>query len=363
MATFSLSVNAAPVQTAFAAPHIPPFYDYVRQRRRRSEMAPLNAVVARCNKFTGNPDSLFKVYVLDNSSPIGLMLPEYVKQMNWDNTSFDVSMTEKTVRLCPKIKGGEDVVAVCGSEFIQLCKNNVDNFTGFKKWFDKRKDFHPVRGVDDKFQGLQMPAPLRGVLGIITTGVHMNMYTIINGQIHVWVSKRTANVTYANKLDQVVAGAMDPVDAMDPLATLKREAEEEAGLVISLPDGAVTKDRINVGTVVKESTITFYDEKDHVAGSEAGHLEPGIRFTYDLLVPPGFQPTPTEPESIAGFFLKSADEVKEDLKCEEWKPNCGLVMLDFLLRHGELKEPEDVECLKQIRKELQPKLPLPLGKI
>lgn len=135
---------------------------------------------------------------------------------------------------------------------------------------------------------------------------------------------------------------MDPVDGMDPLRTLQREAMEEARLAIDIGSRRATADGVLVGTVVAGPRISFYDKKDRVAGSEQGQLEPGIRFTFDLEVDSSFVPRLGEPEAATGFVLKAVDDVKRDLVYAAWKPNCGLVMLDFLLRKGQI-QPEDDE--------------------
>lgn len=323
-----------------------------------NEMGSFYDVVCRCNKFEeGKAAFMWQFAVLDNSVPVGYMLPEHVDEMKWEDTSFSVSEAERRIHLDPVIQPGDDVVEICRREFISLCEKNVDNFNGcFRKWLTTRSDFHPIRGLDVKLAGLVIASPARGIFGIVTTGVHMNMFTMRSGGIHVWVSKRSQNVTYAGKLDQLVAGAMDPADNMDPLVTLKREAMEEAGLVVDVVTKAVTWNDGYVGTVTPESLISFYDQKDHIAGNEAGHVEPGIRYTFDLEVGPDFVPYPQEPESIDGFVLKPVEEVKRDLKNAEWKPNCGLVMLDFLLRKGEIKEGDD-ENFGLLRRSLHRELP------
>ncbi|KAK5990529.1 hypothetical protein PT974_08798 [Cladobotryum mycophilum] len=315
-------------------------------------------VIRRCNKFhESEAGGMWEFTILDNSVPVGYMLPEHANQMRWENTSFRVSKKDRKIHLNPIVRFGDDVVEICRREFVALCEKNADNFNGcFKKWLIKKSDYHPIRGLDAKLAGLVIASPARGIFGIVTTGVHMNMFTVKSGKIHVWVSKRSQNVTYAGKLDQVVAGAMDPDDNMDPLVTLQREAMEEAGLTVDVSTGLVTRNGIYVGRVTPEPKISFYDQKDHIAGSEEGHVEPGIRYTFDLQVNPGFIPFPEEPDSIDRFMLKPIEEVKSDLKNAEWKPNCGLVMLDFLLRKGEIQQCDD-EHFGMLRSGLQRELP------
>lgn len=332
-----------PVSSAHV-PTMPSFYDVIRQ----------------CNKFDRDVGGLWEFRLLDNVGPVGYMPPEFVARMVWEGTGFHVSKSERRVHLALEVGTDDDIVDICREEFVVLCEKNAGVVGGLRKWLGEKADFHPIRGLDGHLAGLQMPSPLRGVFGIVTSGVHMNVYTMkkVRGRpkMHIWVSRRSENVTYAGKLDQVVAGAMDPVDGMDPLKTLRREAMEEARLAIDIASRGVTADGIRVGTVERGRRISFYDLKDPAAGSEQGQLEPGIRFTFDLEVDTSFTPQPGEPEAVTTFVLKAVEDVKRDLRSAEWKPNCGLVMLDFLLRKG-LIEPGDDERYGLLRPGLQRKLP------
>ncbi|POR39787.1 Uncharacterized protein TPAR_00013 [Tolypocladium paradoxum] len=345
--------NIAPATAAFhpwiftsvsSTAHMPSFYDVIRQ----------------CNKFEKDVAGLWEFHLLDNLGPVGYMLPEFVAKMRWEGTGFHVSKSEHKVHLSPRVGQDDDVVDICRKAFVGLCEKNVGVLGGVTKWLRKKVDYHPIRGFDGHLAGLKMPSPLRGIFGIVTTGVHMNVYTMkkVDGRprMHIWVSRRSENVTYAGKLDQVVAGAMDPMDLMDPLRTLRREAMEEARLAIDIKSRRVTTGDVFVGMVLDGSRISFYDKKDSIAGAEQGQLEPGIRFTFDLEIDSSFVPQPGEPGAIAGFLLKPVDDVKRDLKRAEWKPNCGLVMLDFLLRKGQIK-PEDDDRYGLLREGLQRELP------
>jgi 8-oxo-dGTP pyrophosphatase MutT (NUDIX family) len=290
------------------------------------------------------------------------MLSEFMEEMNWQATNLKISKAGRSIHLDPPLNPGDAVSEACRVEFETLCEQNEDRFKGcLQKWLQKREDYHPIRGVNCALTGLKVPSPLRGILGIVTTGVHLTVYTIKNVRgrptTYIWVSKRSARKsTYAGKLDQLVAGGMDPEDNMDPLKALKREAMEEAGLAVDIASRSVFKDGRFLGRFRAQSRISFYDRKDREAGGEEGHLEPGIRYTYELQVPPDFTPTPHDKEGIERFLLKSVDEVKADLKDSAWKPNCGLVMLDFLLRNGEIK-PEEDEHYEELERGLRRKLP------
>lgn len=352
MAASLLRTGGAPAVAAESLPCMS-----TSQHRRPNQPAdvfptPFAEVIWKCNKFRGDIRELWAVYICNHPRPIGYMRDEFRRNLNWSETSFrfleDRDRKVRSVSLMPEVGDGDDVVESCRCELVELCEKNRQD-KGCDKWLrrpESQRDYHPVRGMCGPLQGLKVPSPLRGIIGMVTSGTHMNMYTVktLGGKdkAFIWIARRSKNVTYAGKLDQLVAGAMSPEDGMDPLATLRREGEEEAGLVFDRGTFLMREGSGKfVGRVSRGSQITFYDRKDHIAGTEAGHLEPGIRFTFDLRVGEDYIPKPTEPESIEGFYLKSVEEVKRDLCNAEWKPNCGLVMLDFLLRRKLIEEVDE----------------------
>jgi len=57
-------------------------------------------------------------------------------------------------------------------------------------------------------------------------------------------------------------------------------------------------------------------------------------FCYDITLPPSFKPVCNDGE-VGEFYLWPLDEVARVVReTDEFKPNCNLVVIDFLLRHG-----------------------------
>jgi hypothetical protein len=59
-------------------------------------------------------------------------------------------------------------------------------------------------------------------------------------------------------------------------------------------------------------------------------------FNYDLYLPESFQPQPVDGE-VEEFFLWTVDEILQSMASDYHdpiKPNCYIVIIDFLLRHG-----------------------------
>lgn len=107
---------------------------------------------------------------------------------------------------------------------------------------------------------------------------------------------------------------------------LAKECYEEAGIAAQLsmqacPVGAVSYARSNAVGVKRD-----------------------ILFCYDLELNEAFQPVCTDGE-VQSFELLALSEVAALVReSDEFKLNCNLVIIDFLLRHGFI-QPDDAEYL------------------
>jgi len=129
-----------------------------------------------------------------------------------------------------------------------------------------------------------------------------------------WVARRSpTKQTWPGKLDQIVAGGISCGEGIQE--TLIRECAEEA----SIPD-ELAKTATPAGCV----SYFFEDERG---------LFPEVQFVFDLQLPQNFQPVNSDGE-VGEFYCWSIDKVKDKIATEEFKPNCALVVLDFLIRHG-----------------------------
>ena len=164
--------------------------------------------------------------------------------------------------------------------------------------------------------------------GIRAFGQHVNGYVREGGEIKVWVGRRARDRrNFPGKLDNMAAGGL-PYGV--PLReNLLKECWEEAGIPAELAASAVPT-----------GTVTY-----NALGATG--LKPDTLYCYDLELPPGFRPRCTDGE-VEEFFLWSTDALMAALEREgEFKLNCGLVNLDFLIRHG-LIGPEHEEYLELV---------------
>ena len=155
-------------------------------------------------------------------------------------------------------------------------------------------------------------APL---FGVTSDGVHVNGYVRGANGISMWVGRRSATKpNYPNLLDNVCAGAI--AFSMGVRETLIKEAREEA----SIPE-AVSGRALPVGA------IRYCCEGD-------GGLRPDVLFVYDLELPPDFTPKPGDGE-ISEYMLWPIGDVAKCVRDSfDFKFNCNLVVIDFLIRHG-----------------------------
>jgi len=161
--------------------------------------------------------------------------------------------------------------------------------------------------------------------GLRAFGQHLNGYVRRRGGIWLWIARRAQEKwNYPGKLDQMVAGGL-PQD-LGLTENLLKECAEEAAIPIALAHRARP-----VGTVT------------YCVATPAG-LKPDVIYCYDLELPEDFVPRAADGE-VESFELWPLERVVATLRdSEEFKPNCALVAIDFLVRHGELG-PDDPDYL------------------
>ncbi|KAI0292906.1 NUDIX hydrolase domain-like protein [Russula brevipes] len=180
------------------------------------------------------------------------------------------------------------------------------------------------------------------LFGVITYGVHMTVYEQRSGAggadadaMRIWVPRRAATKpTYPGMLDNSVAGGI--AGGTSAFDTLVKEAEEEA----SLDPELVRKRARTVGSV------SYYNQ------TKAGWLQPEVQYVYDLRLEPGEARLAPMDGEVESFELMSVDEVVSHMHAGHFKPNCALVLIEFLVRHGYLtpeNEPRYLEINQRLR--------------
>ncbi len=164
--------------------------------------------------------------------------------------------------------------------------------------------------------------------GIRSFGQHLNGYVRDGDELMMWVGRRARDrKIFPGALDQMVAGGLP--HGIGLTENLLKECREEAGLPAALarkarPVGALTYNRT----------------------TDRG-FRPDVLYCYDLELPIGFRPENTDGE-VEEFILLPIEEVARLVReTDDFKLNCNLVAIDFLIRRG-LIAPEHPEYLALI---------------
>ena len=153
--------------------------------------------------------------------------------------------------------------------------------------------------------------------GIRAFGQHVNGFVRDGDGLKMWLGRRAHDrIIYPGKLDQIAAGGL-PYD-LSLEDNLAKECYEEAGI----PPEIVQQSRY-VGTVT------------YTAESEKGY-KPDTLYCYDLELPADFMPVCTDGEVDSFELLPIAEVMALVSETDAFKLNCNLVIIDFLIRHGQI---------------------------
>lgn len=153
-------------------------------------------------------------------------------------------------------------------------------------------------------------------LGIKAYGIHVNGYVLNDKGLCLWVAKRSpTKQTWPGKLDHIAAGGQP--HGLSVMENVLKECEEEASIPRDLAQNLVKP----VGAV---SYMTM----------DSRGLKQDVLFVFDIQLPPSFTPTPCDGE-VESFQLLPISEVARIVSTTtDFKTNCSLVIIDFMVRHG-----------------------------
>lgn len=205
-----------------------------------------------------------------------------------------------------------------------------------------RNEEYPIYGSARKLV-LSMERSVTPLLGVVTYGVHMTGYINTPEGMKIWAPRRAdTKQTYPGMMDNTVAGGLSTGE--EAFECLMRECEEEA----SLPRDVAEKAR-------PCGTLTYFHVRDPRAGGETGLCQPECQYIYDLELPTDVIPKPGDDEAV-DFRLLSVKEVQDALAGGKFKPNCALLLLEFLVRHSIITpetEPDYIEIVSRFHRKLE----------
>ncbi len=184
---------------------------------------------------------------------------------------------------------------------------------------------YPVTAAGRGDALLEIDRSAASLFGLRTFGQHLNGYVRDGDEWFMWLGRRSSDRRlFPGRLDQLVAGGMPAGIALRD--NLIKECHEEAGM-----EAALAQQARSVGMV------------SYNADTKKGYKY-DILYCYDLLLPEDFAPVCTDGEVESFQLLPLVEVARLVSETDEFKPNCNLVVIDFLLRHGMIG-PEHPEYL------------------
>lgn len=178
-------------------------------------------------------------------------------------------------------------------------------------------EYYPVTAGNRDRALCRLDRSAAAFFGIRAFGQHLNGYVRDGDRLLMWLGRRARDrLIFPGRLDNLVAGGLPHgIGLMDNLV---KECQEEAGM----PEALARRAR-PVGSVT------------YNAVSRRG-LKPDVLYCYDLELAADFRPRNTDGE-VEEFQLLPIEEVARLVReTDEFKLNCNLVIVDFLIRHGVL---------------------------
>jgi len=231
----------------------------------------------------------------------------------------DYFLVENTVvSLHPRLKDFDSRSEAVKEPLRELTKENY-----IEAW---RDEMYPVTADWHTPPSMQIERAACPYFGIRAYGVHMNGFVRKSDGIYMWVARRDpTKKTYPGLLDNMVAGGQ-PI-GLGLFENLAKESEEEAGIPPELAYQAIPVSLISYTHLMPERP--------------KGGVKPDQMFCYDLEVPEDFEPIPVDGE-VESFQLMPITDVATIVRDSfDFKFNCNLVIIDFLIRHGIISPDND----------------------
>ncbi|KAL2680555.1 hypothetical protein Neosp_008157 [[Neocosmospora] mangrovei] len=279
----------------------------------------------------------YRLYLAPDPRPHGYILPDTISRMPWP-ADFTVSHDNRSVTLSAP-PPGETLTTHANAAFQKAVDGAIDGDL-FPILHQEHSEPFLVVGARSFVQIERFAAPL---FGIATRGAHMTGYARgTDGKIKIWVARRSRHLfSYPGLLDSTVAGGIKASNT--PLECVLAESVEEACLPVDLVSSKVQ--------AAEAVTLANINERSGLHHSD-------ILYVYDLEIPEDVVPKPGDDE-VEEFVLMECGEVVKRMLAGEFKPNVCPVLIDFLVRHGEITA-ENEEDFAEIQARLRRKIPVPM---
>lgn len=272
----------------------------------------------RIRECNGRDMGRFRPFIVAGER-VGWVKPPFVAELRRFPKLF--SVRPDAVTLQPALASPEERTKALDEALRALAESGV-----ILGW---RNEIYPVTTAWGAPPLMLMERAATPYFGVRAYGVHMNGFVREGRALSMWVGRRALDKpTYPGMLDNMVAGGQPA--GLSLMDNLVKESREEADIPAPLAARAVP-----VGAV----TYTMETPEG---------LKPDVQFVYELELPPDFAPKNRDGE-IREFMLWPIARVMEVVsETAEFKFNCNLVIIHFLLQHG-LISPERADYLEIVK--------------
>jgi len=258
----------------------------------------------RIRECTDHDPARYRAFSIDGRT-LGAVREDFVPALAGHESVFLVD--ERSVSLHPRLEGYEQRSAALEVVVTDLAERGVVQQLGSEAYpLVSRFGDEPVLALERS----AMPT-----FGARAFGVHMHGVVQRPGGPHLWIARRArGKTTHPGQLDNMVAGGQ-PM-GLSVVDNLVKECGEEAGIPPELarravPTGCVSY-RLDIDRGLRHDTL----------------------FLFELELPDDFVPRPVDGE-VESFDLLPVEQVRELVEqTHEFKFNCNLAIIDYLLRHG-----------------------------
>ncbi|KAH3687532.1 hypothetical protein WICPIJ_001494 [Wickerhamomyces pijperi] len=298
-------------------------------------MSQLLSIVKECDLFPYEQDLKPSHYLLkthDGRATIGHIIPTVATELLDKFPDFLTLKPSKELWINPKLSTESLRSTKIAEVASQLRQTHIEQFPTLKGW---RAELYTAY-YPNHTKYFQIERAFAPLLGIVMYGVHINGYIPASEEegLKLWIPRRSIHKpTFPGMLDNTIAGGLG--GGLDPLETAVKESYEEAGIEQSYI-------RHNLKQVGSVSYI-------YICQDEGGLIQPEIQYVYDLKFTKEMIPTPIDGE-VQEFYLMPLGEVLQKLNNREFKPNCALVVIDFLIRHGFITAENEADYLEIVHR-------------
>ncbi len=202
-----------------------------------------------------------------------------------------------------------------------------------------RNELYPVAETFYSEPVFLMERAAVSLLGVLEYGVHINgiVHEPTDQEPRMWIARRSKTKSkFPGMLDHLVAGGQPA--GLSLMENVIKECAEEAGVPSDLAKAGIRA----TGAISYEG----WDPK-------SSKIARVVLFNYDLYLPADFKPKPIDGE-VEEFFLWTIDQTKESMALkypDPIKPNCYVVIIDYLLRMGFIspETPGYLDLVRELR--------------